>query len=115
MASVDEGAIRQAVAMACRSTQMKDALQQVADEVAKEASALADREAHRSGDYMRGIRGATVGTTAGGLIGQVQATDYKSNWIEFGTANQPPKAIVRRAAEAVLGQVDTSKAGKQEG
>lgn len=55
------------------------------------------------GDYRDGIE-ATVGVRGargGVIVGRVNAKDFKSHWIEFGTIRQPAKAVLRRALERV--------------
>ena len=91
----------QALAQLGRSTEVRGALLESAEAIAKEGQRIAEAEAYRSGDYMRGIGAAAVGLASGELSGQVQAKDWKSNWVEFGTVNTPARAVLRRAAEAL--------------
>ena len=70
--------------------------------VAKE---LARQEAYQTGDYYRGIRSSSGYDKIDGkptAVGRVNAFDFKSGWIEFGSIKiQPPRRILQRAAEAV--------------
>lgn len=82
-----------------RSQPLSDHVQEVTRGIALDAKSLARTEAYLSGDYYRSIdSGAAV--RDGRPIGRVAAGDFKAGWIEFGTRRQPPKAILRRAAEA---------------
>ena len=64
--------------------------QQVAEEVAATARAIAAAEAYETGRYMAGIT----------VMGQkVVATDWKSAWIEWGNVNRPATHTLKRAAE----------------
>lgn len=90
--------------MLSRSTEVRDALLAVAQAGAAEAQRLAQSDAFETGAYMAGITAAVVGLPDGTLAGQVQANDWKSKFVEFGTATTGPKAILRRAGET-LGSV----------
>lgn len=84
--------------------EMMHACLDVAEKVVEKAQAMALTEAYRTGAYMNGII-AAVGEGETGPVAQVQGTDYKSRWLEFGFVSQgvthAPKAIIRRAAEAL--------------
>ena len=86
------------------SPEMLAACLGVAHKVVAEAQDIARREAYRTGAYSRGIT-AAIGENEHGPVAQVQGRDYKSRWIEFGFTSQgvvhAPKAIIRRAAEAL--------------
>lgn len=56
---------------------------------AREASPVAD------GDYRDGIE-ATTADREGEVVGRVNANDWKSHWIEWGSVNNPPHAPLRR-------------------
>ena len=87
-----------------RSSEMRNALLEVAQRGAVEAQRLAKSDAYLTGAYMAGITAAVVGLPSGKLAGQVQANDWKSKFVEFGTATTGPKSILRRAGET-LGSV----------
>lgn len=80
-----------------------------AEQIATEARAMARREAYDPADtgthYADEITAEVVETPAG-PHGRVAAHKFTSGWIEFGThpgggaTFVPPKAILRRAAEA---------------
>lgn len=94
-----------AVAMLARSEEVKAALVKGAEHIVDEAKQLARREFYQTGDYERGIKAAPVSLPDGTLAGQVQATDWKSHWAEFGWTDEggrhhPPRAILLRGAEA---------------
>lgn len=82
-----------------RSQPISDHVQDIARGIALDAKSLARVEAYASGDYYRSIE-AGAGVRDGRAVGRVSAGDFKAGWIEFGTRRQPPKAILRRAAEA---------------
>lgn len=88
-----------------RSREVIEALVAEAEAIAAEARRIARSEFYRTGAYAAGIRAKPVGLPNGKIAGQVQATDYKSTWAEFGwTQNgqhHPPKAILRHAAESL--------------
>lgn len=88
-------------ALLARSSGMRDALLEVAQRGAAEAQRMAGVEAYTTGAYQRGIIAAVVGLPDGSLAGQIQATDWKSKFVEFGTSTTPVKAIIRRAGETL--------------
>lgn len=59
------------------------------------------------GDYRDGIKVA-VGADEHGVLARVNANDFKSHWIEFGTIDTPAFAPLRRA---VLGGFSTNISG----
>lgn len=81
-----------------RSSGLKNALQEIADQAAQEARNQARKEAYKTGAFMRGIQGDVVGDSSGNLKGQVQETDWKSHFIEFGTSQQAARPILRSIA-----------------
>lgn len=88
-----------------QNAKMQFALRDVAETIAAAAKELAHREAYLTGAYANSIRASSgVQKTEDGsrqAIGRVNAFDYKSAWIEFGSIhNQPPHKILQRAAEA---------------
>jgi len=93
---------------------MKAAVHLEAVKVADAAKQLARAEAYDTGAYERGIRPAsgldkdpTVGYPL--QIGRVNAWDFKSGWIEFGSIHNVAKHILQRAAEAVGYTVQVSQ------
>jgi len=84
-----------------RSSEMRAALLEVAQRGTTEAQRMAQAEAFETGAYMRGIQAAVVGLPDGRLAGQIQATNWKSKFVEFGTRTTPVKAILRRAGETL--------------
>lgn len=53
-----------------------------------------------SGKYKEGIR-VDMGTDASGnYLARLNATDFKSHWIELGTSKFPARAVLRRGADA---------------
>lgn len=79
-----------------RSQQMVDALHEVAEAIVEHAKTLAP---HDTGDYRDGIE-ADAGIDGEVAVGRVNANDWKSGLLEFGTENEPAHATLRRAAEA---------------
>lgn len=73
---------------------LKD-LEEVANGVVDSAKNLAPE---LSGDYKEGIdmESGVEGKTA---IARVNANDFKSHWVEFGTSDTPTFAPLRKAAE----------------
>ena len=88
-------------AILARSSEMRAALLEVATQGAVEAQRMAQSDAYETGAYMRGITSDVVGLSNGSLAGQIQATDWKSKFVEFGTQTTPAKAILRRAGETL--------------
>lgn len=105
-----------------KGQEMKDFVMEITDEVAIEARRIARAEAYDEGDYHDGIEAIPGGSAHGDqgspgmelrtgeadvddvpLFGRVNANDFKSNWIEFGTGDQEAKAPLRRALENTLG------------
>lgn len=83
-----------------RGAAMGVILKERADAAVAAAKAIAPVE---SGDYRDGIT-ADIGLdeVRGTLIGRINANDFKSNWVEFGTATGfPAHATLRKAAESV--------------
>lgn len=64
---------------------------EVANQIKRVAQAIAP---FKTGHYRDGIE---VQVFAGDGKVKVVATDFKSNWIEFGTIHQPPRAPLRIA------------------
>lgn len=89
--------------------QMQAMLRAEAEKIAGVARSLALAEAHNTGDYMRGIRAGSGIEKSGGkpvAAGRVNAFDWKSHWIEFGTSlGFAARHILERAAEACGHQV----------
>jgi hypothetical protein len=96
-----------------RMTKTKELLLARAESVVQEARAIApvgdptdprySSGQFHPGQYRDGIK-ASVVQLGDGFVGRVNAWDYKSNWIEFGTVNLPARHILTRAAEGALGQ-----------
>ena len=51
--------------------------------------------------YADSFEGTLVHGRDGTVHAAVRANDWKAKWIEFGTAKQAPKSIVRRAANTI--------------
>lgn len=93
-----------AIAALARSTEVRTALVEGADKILEQAQAVARAEFYKTGDYLVGLKVATVTLPDGTIAAQVQATDWKSAWAEFGWTDEggtyhPPKAVLRRGAE----------------
>ncbi len=82
-----------------------------AESIVSEAKDIARSEAYQSGDYYRGIRASAGIDKAEGLshnvaVARANAFDWKSHWIEWGTAkNFPARNVLTRGAEAAGYQV----------
>jgi hypothetical protein len=82
--------------------EIRVALEELGRDLSLSARELALADAYDTGDYYRGIQEAEVGTDEHGrLVARVNATDYKSSWLEYGTERMRPKRILRRAAARV--------------
>jgi hypothetical protein len=83
------------IAAVARSAQVAEKLKAVAEAVAENARSVAPE---LSGDYIDGIavEAAIDGDSA---VGRVNANDWKSALIEFGTEDTPTFAPLRRGAE----------------
>lgn len=80
-----------------RATFLLDDMQRAAEAIADAARGLAPEE---FGDYKDGIE-AEAGTDAKGVLGRVNANDWKSGLIEFGAGEgRPVFAPLRKGAEA---------------
>lgn len=89
----------QAPALLARTTEMVEFLGVVAEAAAENARGFAPV---RSGSYRDGIEGQ-AGIVEGQAEGRVNARDFKSGWIEFGTGQPGPTpafAPLRRGADA---------------
>lgn len=92
------------------ASEMEATLRSRAEDIAREARRIARSEAYDSGAYHDGIK-ATSGVERRQAIGRVNANDWKSHFIEFGTSSQPTKAVLRRAAE--VGGLRVDRGGKR--
>jgi len=85
---------------------LEDALKEVAEEIASNARDLAPE---LSGDYKAGIS-VVAGEEDGESLARVNANDWKSGLIEFGTEDTPAFAPLRRAVESVGLDVEVNRA-----
>ena len=88
-----------------RDPGLAESLLPIAEEVAAVAVGIAPE---RLGYYKRDIEAVAGPRDDGIVVGRVNANDFKSHWVEFGTgAPRPTKAhhVLRRAAESILGAV----------
>jgi len=81
------------VARMSRDLSLIPPLKDAADAAAERARELAPT---LSGDYRAGIKTA-VGADAKSVFARLNATDFKSHWIEFGTSDTPAFAPLRRS------------------
>ena len=88
-----------------RSPLLRPLLEAGAESVAERAREIARAEAYDEGDYHDGIEAVVIETDEG-LVGRVNANDWKSHLIEFGTVDTPAFAPLRRALEAEIGNVE---------
>ena len=75
-----------------RADFLQDAMLEVAEDIADNAVAIAPVE---EGDYRDGIEAVSEGEGA-----RVNANDWKSGFVEFGTTNNPAWAPLRRGCES---------------
>lgn len=80
-----------------RTEDMLGALTSRASTVVPIAKALAPV---KTGDYRDGIQLTPGFLEDGRAVARLNAMDFKSGWIEFGTIRIPAHAVLRRAAEA---------------
>lgn len=80
-----------------RSPQVGQALLARAEAGAKAARSLAPVD---TGAYREGIQ-AEAGLEGPTMMARINAYDYKSHWIEFGSLGRPAKAVLRRACDIV--------------
>ena len=78
-----------------RTTDMQKSMKEYSDSVAESARGIAPE---LSGDYVDGIE-SVGGVDNGMAIGRVNANDWKSALIEWGTTDTPTFAPLRKAAE----------------
>jgi hypothetical protein len=88
-----------------RELGFREAIGDIADEIADHAQSIARSEAYDEGDYHDGIE-ATVDTGDFNTPARVNANDWKSHWIEWGYQGSPGKAPLRRAAQEVVGSTN---------
>lgn len=75
------------------------AVSAIADQIKERAQAIAPV---RTGSYRDSIEVELARDDATGvLMARVNATDFKSHWIEFGTIDTPAFAPLRRALEGM--------------
>jgi hypothetical protein len=74
-----------------RADFLQDAMLEVAESIAENAVSVAPVE---EGDYREGIEAVSDGEGA-----VVNANDWKSGFVEFGTTNNPAWAPLRRGCE----------------
>lgn len=72
---------------------------------AEAAQRIARTEAWDRGDYANGIKAerAEVDPKDGRATAYVDATDFKSHWMEFGTRARPALHILTRAVQVATG------------
>lgn len=80
-----------------RATFLQDDLARIAENIAQKAKDTAPED---SGDYRDGIE-ADSGFDSRGVLARVNANDWKSALIEFGTSDTPPFRVLTRAAESL--------------
>jgi hypothetical protein len=86
------------------------AMEETAEEIADEARELAPVD---EGDYIAGIE-ATGGTDSESAMGRVNANDWKSGLVEFGTGSPGPTARyapLRRAVQQLGLRIKSSFGG----
>jgi len=84
-----------------RSAKFAAFLKGLAEVGARKAQSLAKAEAYDSGDYAKGIKGE-VGFSPTGLVGRINAHDFKSGILEVhGTQGGRGRGILRRSAETL--------------
>lgn len=83
-----------------RSQQLRDVVETLGDTAVVEARRIARAYAFDKGSYHDSIH-LEVELAAGVWVARVVADDFKSGWIEFGVANRPPTATLRRAAQSL--------------
>ncbi len=85
-----------------RSKDLEDAMGELAEKTAEKARRLAFARAYETGRFMASIE-AESGQDKIGAMGRINSHDPAAPYIEFGTKNMPPEAILRRALEAMFG------------
>lgn len=78
-----------------RSRMLQPALLNIAENIRDEAKQLSPED---KGDYINSIE-AKSGVDGRGVYAAVEATDWKAALIEFGTADTPAFAPIRKAAD----------------
>lgn len=86
---------RQAIGLLSRSREMLQVLEEKARDVASIAKGISPV---LTSSYRDGIE-STSGIDGGKGIGRVNANDWKSHFVEFGTSDTPTFAPLRKAAE----------------
>lgn len=80
-----------------REITMAQAMGEIAEEGANRARDIGPSD---EGDYVESIDSGWD-IDADGAFGRIFATDYKANWIEFGTEDTPIFAPLRKAVESL--------------
>lgn len=60
------------------------------------------RSGRKPGDYRAGLRGEVV-EGRNRLTGRVVSTDFKSHWIEYGSARMPKRRVLGRTMDHLKG------------
>lgn len=81
-----------------RTPAMRRMLEVKAERVAERARADAPVD---TGDYRDGIKASAGFDARGNAVGRVNAFDFKSNWIEYGTIYMQAHAVLRRALDTL--------------
>lgn len=92
-----------------KSDGLRPVLQDRVDAVAKTASAIAADDPSTSGlDLHRDIKGEVGELEGYGLIGRVNAYNWKAHWYEFGASNTAARPFLRPALEQEVGPQEAS-------
>lgn len=91
---------------ALRSAELRLVLEERAGEVARRAAELAPDDPSTSGQDLHTSIVAEVGLTELGLVGRVNALNFKAPWYEKGTSRQAAQPFLAPAAEQLIGRLE---------
>lgn len=86
-----------------KSTDVGVQMRKRAELVKQAAETIAEAEANDGGYYKADLDASRMAIDGGRITAFIDARNWKSHWIEWGSINNTARHILQRAAEMVLG------------